>query len=143
MNPDCLPHQSDCLPHQVRGDVWDVNLPRTIEAFVTSNSGPLDPHLDFLRTYDLSPADVPLLKMGSNIDSPFEPVGSGPGEDEVEGGRRAVYHPSITYQVCNTRMYYILGCITSYSRYQHIWLKIYDFFLMYKMYMITVLIFVF
>ena len=74
MYPDCLPHQSDCLPHQVRGDVWDVNLPRTIEAFVTSNSGPLDPHLDFLRTYDLSPADVPLLKMGSNIDSPFEPM---------------------------------------------------------------------
>ena len=58
----------------MRGDVWDVNLPRTIEAFVTSNSDSLAPHLDFLRTYDLNPADVPLLKMGSNIDSPFEPV---------------------------------------------------------------------
>lgn len=56
----------------IRGDLWASNMPRTIEAFLTTTPGGTMAHTEFMVKYGLSKEEVPLLLLGSDPNTPFE-----------------------------------------------------------------------
>ena len=56
----------------VDGNVWERNLPLSIEAFMSSRTGDVErTHAQFLRAYGITSDDVPLLTMAPSLQHPF------------------------------------------------------------------------